>query len=145
MTIDELKKMVEVDLQIDSTELATEALKCPQMHNKYLCLLMDEKHNLALMESICSVVEKEKWLYYTGKMSEEQLKKLNLEPFDLMVLRQDVDRFIESDKQYSDLVIKVKQQKEKVNYIENIVKIMSNRVWNIKSAIEWNKFTQGIS
>lgn len=145
MNINELKKSVEEDLKIDSTELGSEAIRSPQLHNKYLCFLLDEKHNLNLMESILKMTEKDKWLYYTGKMSEEDLKKHNWEPFDLAIIKQDVDRFIESDKQYSDMKIKVEQQREKVNYLENVVKIMSNRAWNIKSAIEWVKFTQGIS
>jgi hypothetical protein len=144
MTTSELKKIIEKDLTIDSTELGAESLKAPQLHNKYLCFLLDEKHNLSLMESVLRTVEKDKWLYYTGKMSEEDLKKHNWEPFDLAVIRQDADRFIESDKDYSDMLIKVNQQKEKVNYLESVVKIMSNRAWNIKSAIDWIKFTQGI-
>lgn len=145
MNMNELKKMVEEDLDIDSTELGHECLKSPQLHNKYLCFLYDEKHNLELMESILNILEKEKWLYYTGKMDEETLKQKNWEPFDLAIVRQDADRFIEADKQYSDAKIKVNLQREKVAYLENVVKIMSNRAWNIKSAIEWNKFTQGIS
>ena len=108
-------------------------------------MLLDEKHNLGLMESILKMLERDKWLYYTGKMSEEELKKKNWEPFELSIIKQDVDRFIDADKQYSDTLIKVNAQREKVNYLENVVKIMSNRSWNIKSAIEWNKFTQGIS
>lgn len=145
MTINEIKAMVQSDLDIDETELGKECLKSPQLHNKYLCFLMDEKHNLNLMESILRTLEKDKWLYYTGKMSEEDLEKNKWEPFDLAIVRQDADLFINADKQYNDMAIKVNQQKEKVNYLENVVKIMSNRAWNIKSAIEWNKFTQGIS
>lgn len=145
MNINEIKQMVESDLDIDSTELGAESLKSPQLHNKYLCILLDEKHNLALMESILKMLERDKWLYYTGKMSEEELKKKNWEPFELSIIKQDVDRFIDADKQYSDTLIKVNAQREKVNYLENVIKIMSNRSWNIKSAIEWNKFTQGIS
>jgi len=145
MTISELKSIVEKDLEIDSTELGAEALRCPQLHNKYMCFLMDEKHNLSLLESMLKITERDKWLYYTGKMSEEDLKNKNWEPFELVIIKQDVDRFIEADKQYSDMVIKINQQKEKVNYLENVIKMMSNRIWNIKSAIEWNKFTQGIS
>jgi len=145
MNINEIKQMVESDLDIDSTELGAESLKSPQLHNKYLCILLDEKHNLGLMESILKMLERDKWLYYTGKMSEEELKKKNWEPFELSIIKQDVDRFIDADKQYSDTLIKVNAQREKVNYLENVIKIMSNRSWNIKSAIEWNKFTQGIS
>ena len=96
------------------------------------------------MEGKLKEVERDKWLYYTGKMSEEDLRKNNWEPFELSIIKQDVDRFIDADRQYSDMLIKVNQQREKINYLENVVRIMSNRSWNIKSAIEWNKFTQGI-
>jgi hypothetical protein len=145
MNLSEIKKLVEEDLDIDSTELGAEALRSPQLHNKYLCFLIDEKNNLYSMESYLKTLEKDKWLYYGGKMSESELKEKGWEPFELAIIKQDIDRFIDSDKEYSSLNLKVKQQQEKVNYLENVVKIMSNRAWNIKSAIEWNKFTQGIS
>jgi len=145
MTLTEIKKEVEKDLDIDSTELGNEALKSPQLHNKYLCFLLDEKNNLHAMESYLNTLEKDKWLYYTGKMSQEQLEERGWEPFDLAVVRQDADRFIAADKEYSEKFLKLNQQKEKVSYLENVVKIMSNRAWNVKSAIEWYKFTQGIS
>jgi hypothetical protein len=145
MTLNEIKRLVEEDLDIDETELGKESLRSPQLHNKYLCFLLDEKNNLHAMESYLKSLEKDKWLYYAGKMSEEQLKEKGWEPFDLAIIKQDVDRFIESDKEYADKMLKFNQQKEKVNYLENVVKIMSNRAWNVKSAIEWIKFTQGIS
>lgn len=31
-----------------------------------------------------------------------------------------------------------------VDYLENVIKIITGRQWSIKSAIEWIKFTQGI-
>jgi hypothetical protein len=145
MTLSEIKKLVEEDLDIDSTELGKESLRSPQLHNKYLCFLLDEKNNLHVMESYLKALEKDKWLYYAGKMSEEQLKQKGWEPFDLAIIKQDIDRFIESDKEYAEKMLRFNQQKEKVNYLENVVKIMSNRAWNVKSAIEWIKFTQGIS
>jgi len=145
MNINDLKRMVEEDLDIDSTELGSEAIKSPQLHNKYLCFLMEEKNNLHAMEAFIKIMEKDKWLYYAGKMSHEELNKRGWEPFDLAIIKQDIDRFIDSDKEYSEKILKLNQQREKVNYLENVVKIMSNRAWNIKSAIEWTKFTQGIS
>jgi len=35
-------------------------------------------------------------------------------------------------------------QQEKVNYLESVIKIINNRQWNIRSAIDWLKFTNGI-
>ena len=43
MELKELKKMVEADAQIDDTELDTESLRLPQLHNKYLNLYHDAK------------------------------------------------------------------------------------------------------
>jgi hypothetical protein len=39
---------------------------------------------------------------------------------------------------------KVNFQQEKVNYLEDVVKIVNNRQWQIRSIIDWLKFTQGV-
>jgi hypothetical protein len=143
MNIDEIKKLVEKDMVINPTDLDKESLNIPITHNKYLVILMDEKLKLKKFESNLKSLTKNKWLYYSGKMSEEQLIELKWEPFELALLRQDLDRFIESDDDVIESTNKVELQKEKVNYIENIIKIVSNKAWNIRAAIDWIKFTQG--
>lgn len=143
MHIDEIKKLAEKDMKIDPTELDKESLNIPLLHNKYLVLLMEEKLIFKKHESTYKKLLKNKWLYYSGKMSEEQLKENNWEPFELALLRQDLDRFIESDSDIIEITNKMELQKEKVVYLENIVKIISNKAWNIRSAIDWIKFTQG--
>jgi len=141
--LSELKLMVEKDMNINPTDLDRESLNIPQLHNKYLMFLMDEKLVLKKYESDLKVLSKNKWLFYSGKMSQEQLDKLGWEPFDLALLRQDLDKFIDSDSEIIELANKFELQKEKVNYLENVIKIISNKAWNIRSAIDWIKFTQG--
>ena len=51
---------------------------------------------------------------------------------------------IESDSDYIKIEEKVNFQTEKVNYLENVVKIINNRQWQIRSIIDWLKFTQGV-
>ena len=34
-------------------------------------------------------------------------------------------------------------QEEKVKYLEGVVKIINNRQWYIRSAIDWAKFSNG--
>ena len=105
---------------------------------------MDEKLILEKYESQLKILKRDKWLYYSGKMSEEELKKKGWQSFDLSILKQDLDRFIDSDSDVINLGNKVFLQREKVNYIENVIKIIAGKMWNIKSAIEWIKFTQGV-
>jgi hypothetical protein len=144
MNIEQIKAQAELDTIIDTNHLDDEASRIPQVHNKYLCMLMDEKLLLEKYESTLKVLKRDKWLYYSGKMSEDELKKKGWEPFDLNILKQDLDRFIDSDMEVITLSNKLFLQKEKVNYIEGVAKIISNKIWNIRSSIEWVKFTQGL-
>lgn len=143
MTLDELRAMIKRDLTMDQTELDIESMKTPQLHNKYLILYMDEKLILGKYESDLNILKKEKWLYYTGKMSQEELDERNWEPFDLVILKTDIDKFLNSDEDIIKISNKILFQREKVNYLENVVKIVNNRQWSIRSVIDWLKFTNG--
>ena len=141
MNLNDLYEMVHQDLDIDKTELDTESLKTPQLHNKYLIMHSQEKLEQLLSEK--KIKRKNKWLYYTGKMSEEQLRFYGWEPFDLTILKTDVDRFIDADDDMIKLSAKLTLQQEVVDYLESVVKLISNRQWNIRAALDWIKFTQG--
>jgi len=144
MNLNDLYEMVQQDLDIDKTELDTESLKTPQLHNKYLILHSQEKLKLEQLFSEKKIKRKNKWLYYTGKMSEEQLRFHGWEPFDLTILKTDVDRFIDADDDMIKLSAKITLQQEVVDYLESVVKLISNRQWNIRAALDWIKFTQGV-
>jgi hypothetical protein len=143
MIFDELKQQVQEDLKIDSTELAIESVNTPQIHNKYLLFLKKHKEALAEDERTLRVMKKYKWLYYTGKLSKEELDQFKWEPFDLNILKTDVDKFIDADDDVIKLERQITEKKELVSYLDGVVKIVANRQWNIRSAIEWIKFSHG--
>jgi hypothetical protein len=143
MTLDDIKNMTNKDLVMDETELDTESMKTPQLHNKYLIILSDERLILRKMESDFNVLKRDKWLYYTGKMSKEELEDRGWEPFHLNILKTDIDRFLSSDNDIIHVTNKIALQKEKVDYLENVIKIINNRQWSIRSTIDWLKFTNG--
>ena len=142
MNLSELYESIQTDLEIDNTELDKESLRTPQLHNKYLIKYSNEKVILHKMYCDMKIQKRDKWLYYTGKLSEEELKEKNWEPFDLVILKTDVDKFINADNDILSLEIKIKLQEEIVHYLESVVKIISNRQWNIRAALDWIKFTQ---
>jgi hypothetical protein len=144
MNLDELKAMIKKDLDIDQTALDAESSRTPQLHNKYLVMFMDEKLKLKRMNSELSVLRKNKWLYYTGRMSQEELTQFGWEPFELNILKTEADDMIESDADYIKASEKVNFQEEKVNYLESVIKIVQNRQWQIRAMIDWLKFTQGV-
>jgi len=144
MNLDELKVMIKKDLDIDQTALDAESSRTPQLHNKYLVMFMDEKLKLKRMNSELSVIRKNKWLYYTGRMSQEELTQFGWEPFELNILKTEADDMIESDTDYIKASEKVNFQEEKVSYLESVIKIVQNRQWQIRAMIDWLKFTQGV-
>tara|TARA_R110002012_G_C11579654_1_gene605267 strand:- start:261 stop:695 length:435 start_codon:yes stop_codon:yes gene_type:complete len=143
MRFDDIKKMIEDDIVIDPTELDKEALKTPQLHGKYLNILTDEKLSLSKYRSDYKRLKRNKWLYYTGKLSEEELRNLDWEPFGLSILKSDLDKFLDSDEDLIKIKDKIVFIEEKVNYLESTIKMISNRQWLIREAIDWVKFTHG--
>lgn len=145
MTLDEIKNMVNKDAEIDETALDKESIKIPQLHGKYLNFLMDERLIYRKYLSEYDVLKKFKWEYYTGKIPEEELKKLNLEVFPLRILKQDLDLYLDSDTDIINLKNKLELQKQKIEYLESTIKEINSRQWTIKNAISWRMFLNGIN
>ena len=143
MNFNELKKLVERDMQIDETQLDLESLKIPQLHNKYLNFLHEERFNLKKMGFDMASLRRSKWEYFTGKMSQEELDRLGWEPFDLKILKADIDLYMDSDPDIIRMKQKITYQEEKVFYLESVLKEINQRNWEIRNAIEWRKFVSG--
>lgn len=142
MNLENLKAEVKKDLTIDKTDLASESIRIPQIHNKYLNFLMNDRLSLSKFDSDLIKLRHKKWLYYTGKMSQEELDDLGWDPFDLTVLKTDIDKFVNADDDVITLQHRVILMKEKVNYLEGVMKAINNLNWNIRSAIDWMRMTE---
>ena len=140
MDLETLQEQVDKDLKINDTELDLESLKTPQLHNKYMKHYTKFKLMLTKAETDYSILKRQKWEYYTGKADASVYAE---KPFDLKVLRTDVDKYIESD----DELIKAKQKKEYlttvVDYLDRTLRQITNRTFTIKNAIDWRRFTSG--
>ncbi len=143
MNISTLRKMVAEDMEIDSAELDIASLRIPQLHNKYLNIFHDQRLLLKKMKGDLAETVRLKWEYYTGKMDQDTLDELGWEPFPLKILKTDLDRYLDSDKELIQSQAKIDYQAEKVAYLESVLKNITNLQWNIKNAIEWRKFING--
>ena len=143
MNFEDLKRHTERDMKVDDTQLDLESLKIPQLHNKYLNFLQEERFNLKKMGFDFASLRRSKWEYYTGKISEEDLEEKGWEPFNLKILKSDIDMYLDSDNDMILMKQKITYQEEKVFYLESIIKEISQRNWEIRNAIEWRKFVSG--
>jgi len=146
MTLEEIQKLWTSDCIIDDSQLDIESIKIPELHNKYLKIFSEERLRLVRMESKKKSLQKLKWLYYTGKIDKTSLDEMGWETFELDLKsrnKEDLNRFIDSDNDLLEMQDKIEYQKEKMNYLETIVKSLVNRGYLIKNAIDWKKFTMG--
>ena len=131
------------DCEMDETELSHESIKIPQLHNKYLIFYSNEKLKFKEIKYLFAGLIRRKRDYYSGRMTAKELEMVDWEPFQLKLLKADVQEYIDAD----DNVIESKKllalQEEKVNYLESIVKSLTTRGYLIKNAIDWKRFTEG--
>ena len=140
MDLEQLQEQADKDLKINDSELDLESIKTPQLHNKYLKHLTKFKLMLSRAESELHIKKREKWEYYTGKADSTVYVE---KPFNLKILRQDVDKYIDSDEE----VIRAKQKVDYLNtvvdFLDRSIRQITNRTFTIKNAIDWKKFTSG--
>ena len=140
MDLEKLQEQVDKDLKLNETELDLESLKTPQLHNKYMKHLTTFKLMLSKAESELHTIKREKWEYYTGKAPATVYAE---KPFNLKLLRQDLDKYIDSDEAVIQAKQKVDYLQTVVDFLDRTIKQISNRTFTIKNAIDWKKFTSG--
>ena len=144
MKLEEISQEWIKDAKIDTTELDIESIKIPQLHSKYLKIYFEERRKLKGLEFQSKEMYLNKYEYYNGRLSDEELKNLNWEPFMKRLMKNEVDLYLESDKDIIGNNMRIVNQKEKLDMIEEILKNLNQRNFQIKNAIDWKKFTQGV-
>ena len=141
MNLEKIQEMWEKDSCIDPDNLHDESLKIPQLHSKYYTLyntitLLREKAR----ESYAKV-RLERYNYYTGKATAEVYAE---EPFPYKVREKDaIQRHLDADDKMNKIDMKIKYYDVMLKFLEEIIRAVSNRTYQIKNAIEWNKFQAG--
>lgn len=147
LQLDEIIEMWKKDSVIDEMNLDEASLKSANLHSKYLEMISIYKLQLKKREADFKVLLKNKWLWYNGKMSKDQIDDLGWE-YDalngLKVMKGDMDYYYDSDPHIQEAQAKIEYIK---TIIETLKEIMDNIKWrhqSIKNAIEWRKFTSGV-
>jgi hypothetical protein len=144
MKLEEIQALWEKDAHIDRSELGDESLRIARMHAKYFKIFSQERLLLKKMESDFKELYRDKYEWYNGSISEELLKERGWAPNPLKILRTDIAMYLEADSEMRTANLRNEMQNEKVMFLESIIKSIGTLGFNIKSAIEWSKFQNGI-
>ena len=146
MNLKEIQAMWKTDCPIDDIELDASSLEVPKLHAKYAELLSNTKLSVIRYERQMKEMDKDKWLWYSGKLTKDQIedKSWDYDPFGgLTVLKSDYDKFKGADKDIQDLYEKLQYLKISVEFLQDVVSQITWRHQTIKNIIEWRKFMAG--
>ena len=141
--MEEISEMWAKDAPIDETNLVGESKKIPLLHSKYYNLYYKEVLRVKKLKAEYKELEHLKREYYDGSIDEETLSEMGWKPFQLKVLRGDLDKYIQSDKDVINLSLKIDFHSANANYLEDIIKTIHSRNFVIKNMIDILKFQAG--
>tara|TARA_Y100000287_G_scaffold65071_1_gene51365 strand:- start:1122 stop:1550 length:429 start_codon:yes stop_codon:yes gene_type:complete len=141
MDLDKIQEMWQKDSVIDPDNLHDESLKIPQLHSKYYTVYNTIMLLRERAQESYNRVKLERYNYYTGKATAEVYAE---EPFPYKVREKDaIQRYLEADEKLSVVDMKIKYYNVTLKFLEEIIRNVSNRTYQIKNAIEWQKFQAG--
>lgn len=147
MKIDDILEMWKKDSVIDEINLDDTTIAGARLHAKYLELYTVSKLELKRQRLNIEKLKKNKWLYYTGKMSKAEMDELSwpYDPFNgnAKPLKSDLDYYINADPDVQKIMAKLEYQEQIVECLEEILGVLRWRHTNIRNIIEFRKFRSG--
>ena len=129
------------DAQIDQDNLHDEAAKIPSLHAKYFDLYNNIKLLRERSITVDNKIRLERWNYYSGKSDPEVYQA---EPFPYKVREKDaLKRYMDADEKVQQSTLKIKYYDVMLTYLEDIIKQVGNRSYQLKNIIDWHNFRAG--
>ena len=139
--LDGIQKMWEKDSKIDPDNLHTESLNIPVLHAKYFELY----NNILLLmkkgQQQRKNIRHERYESFGGKADPEVYRK---DPVPRKIRDKDtLQKYLDADEKLSASSLKIEYYETMLNYLESILKQISNRTYQIQNAVEVMKFQAG--
>ena len=139
--LESIQEMWKKDSHINMDNLHDKSIKVPALHAKYF-----EIYNTVILlkkkaEQTRKNVRHERYEYFTGKADPEVYVE---SPFPKKVRDKDtLQKYLDADDKLSQISLKVEYYDVTLNYLESILKVIQNRTYQIKNAIDFLKFQAG--
>jgi len=140
--LEKIQEMWERDSIIDPDNLHTESLNIPVLHARYY----DMYNNIILLKKKAEQqkrnIRHKKYEYYTGKADPD----IYIEnPFPKKIRDKDtLQKYMDADESLSQASLKVEYYDVMLSYLQDILKMIHNRTYQIKNSIEYQRFASGL-
>jgi len=148
MSLNDILESWKKDSVIDDSALDEDTVKTSKLHAKYLEIYSLSKLQLKKKECDLEKIKKDKWLYYTGKMTKSDMDARGwaYDPFQGMSkpLKSEMSMYYETDDDLVKVKAGIDYQKSIIDTLEEIMNNIRWRHSHIKNIIEFRKFTSGM-
>tara|TARA_R100001443_G_scaffold103758_1_gene112198 strand:- start:617 stop:1051 length:435 start_codon:yes stop_codon:yes gene_type:complete len=140
--LETIQTMWESDSKIDPDNLHTESLNIPILHAKYY-----EMYNTVMLlrkkaEQQRKNIRHERYEYFSGKADPDVYIR---NPFPKKIRDKDtMQKYLDADEKLSNCSLKIDYYETTLRYLEEILKQVGNRTYQIKNAIEFMRFNSGL-
>jgi hypothetical protein len=140
--LDTIQKMWEGDSKIDIDNLHTESLNIPILHSKYFDLYNTINLLKKKAEQQKKKIRHERYEYFTGKADPDVYLE---NPFPKKIRdKETLQGYLDSDEKLSQVNLKIEYYETMLGYIDSILKMISNRTYQIKNSIDFLRFQSGL-
>jgi hypothetical protein len=145
MNIEQIQEMWDVDCEIDDNYLGETTTATPKLHAKYVKILVNVKLKHTKFSSDYNILRKNKFKYYRGEMSREELTDLGWNQWQgIKPIKNEMDEFLKGDTDLNTMNVKIQYLETMIYMLESILGQIKARDWQIKTAVEWKRFLAGM-
>jgi hypothetical protein len=135
------KRMLDDTQPLNLTKLDTHSVEAPYLYSKYITIHANEKMWLQTFIKQKKVMMVKKHAYYSGNGTDEEYKKHPL-PQKIKTGTERL-RYVEADVEVQQIQDRIDIQQIKVDMLTEFMKVLYQKTFHIKNAIEFQKFING--
>ena len=140
--LDTIQEMWEKDPKIDRDNLHDESLNIPSLHAKYFQIYNTIFLLRKKAEQQRKNIRHERYEYFSGKADPDVYIQ---NPFPKKIRDKDtMTKYLDADEKLSNASLKIEYYDTMLTYLESILKVIQNRTYQIKNAIEFMRFNAGM-
>ena len=142
ITLESLQEMWVKDAALDRDNRQDESMNIPSLHAKYF-----ELYNTVFLlrkkaEQQRKNIRHERYEYFSGKAAPDVYIQ---NPFPKKIRDKDtMQKYLDADEKLSTVSLKIDYYDTMLIYLESILKVIQNRTYQIKNAIEFMRFQSGM-
>jgi hypothetical protein len=145
MNLEQLMSTWEADCKIDDNHLGEASTYTPNLHSKYINHLVSFKLKLAKTKGEYNLLRKNKFRYYRGELSRQELEDLGwLQWQGTKPLKNEMEEFLQGDNELVQMEQKVEYLNTIVFFLESVMNAIKQRDWQIRNSIQWKEFLVGM-